>query len=364
MSSALVVVCEPTMATDPPTRETEHYETVEGETVQCLVCPRTCAIPEGARGVCGVRENRDGRLYLTTYGRAVSTSIDPIEKKPLFHVAPGADVLSVATKGCNLQCDFCQNYRIAIEYEGVPEHERPPAELAGRIEAGDADGLAYTYTEPTIFMEYALDTMRASPEGALQVFVSNGYMRPETVDTLAPHLDAINVDIKGDRRFYREHAGVPDPEPIFETVERFAETDVHVEVTNLIVPGENDDDASLRERMTWIAEEVGTETPVHVSRFHPDYKLTDLPPTPIETIERAMEIAHEAGLEYVYSGNVPGHDSESTYCPDCGHLVIEREGFAVRDVDLDDGTCPSCGREIPIRGTPRGPSDGRRRRVF
>jgi len=345
-------------------RETEHYDQVGDGTVRCRVCPRTCVVPEGERGVCGVRENRDGRLYLTSYGRAVSTSIDPIEKKPLFHVAPGADVLSVATKGCNLQCDFCQNYRIAIEYEDVPEHERPPAELAGRIEVGDADGLAYTYTEPTIFMEYALDTMRASPDDALQVFVSNGYMRPETVDTLAPHLDAINVDIKGDREFYREHAGVSDPEPIFETVERFAEKDVHVEVTNLVIPGENDDETSLRERMAWIAEDVGTETPVHVSRFHPDYKLTDVAPTPIETIERAVEIATEAGLEYVYSGNVPGHESESTYCPGCGRLLIERKGFAVRSIDLEDGACPQCGREIPIVGSPHGPSDGRRRRAF
>lgn len=345
-------------------RETEHYDQVGDGTVRCRVCPRTCAVPEGERGVCGVRENRDGRLYLTSYGRAVSTSIDPIEKKPLFHVGPGADVLSVATKGCNLQCDFCQNYRIAIEYEDVPEHERPPAELAGRIEVGDADGLAYTYTEPTIFMEYALDTMRASPDDALQVLVSNGYMRPETVDTLAPQLDAINVDIKGDRAFYREHADVPDPEPIFETVERFAGKDVHVEVTNLVIPGENDDEASLRERMAWIAEDVGTETPVHVSRFHPDYKLTDVPPTPIETVERAMEIATEAGLEYVYSGNVPGHESESTDCPGCGGLLIEREGFAVRSIDLEDGACPQCGRAIPIVGSPHGPSDGRRRRAF
>ncbi len=350
------------MTTDtPPPRETEHYETVEDGTVRCLVCPRTCVIPESERGVCGVRENRDGHLYLTTYGRAVSTSIDPIEKKPLFHVAPGSSVLSVATKGCNLQCDFCQNYRIAIEYEGVTEYERSPTELATQVEASDVDGMAYTYTEPTIFMEYALDTMGASPDDALQVFVSNGYMRPETVDTLAPRLDGINIDIKGDREFYREHAGVPDPEPIFDTVERFAEKDVHVEVTNLIIPGENDDEASLRERMEWIAEDVGTETPVHISRFHPEYKLTDVAPTPIETIERAMEIARESGLEYVYSGNIPGHESESTYCPDCGRLLIEREGFAVRKIDLEDGTCPNCGREIPIAGTPRGPSDGRRR---
>lgn len=341
-------------------RETEYYDRLEDESVRCRVCPRTCVIPPGERGMCEVRENREGKLYLTTYGRTVSSSIDPIEKKPLFHVAPGADVLSIAAKGCNLRCDFCQNYRIAIEHEGVHESERHPETLVDRVTAEDIDGLAYTYTEPTIFLEYALDTMKAAPDDTLQVFVSNGYMRPETVETLAPHLDAINVDIKGDREFYREHAGVPDPDPIFETVEQFTDHDVHVEVTNLLIPGENDDDESIRERAGWLSEEVGVETPVHFSRFSPAYQLQDVPPTPIDRLERAMEIAHEEGLRYVYCGNVPGHEIESTYCPDCGRVVIRREGFAVRDIDLDDGSCPDCGHEIPIRGTPSGISSGHR----
>ncbi|MFB6151157.1 MAG: AmmeMemoRadiSam system radical SAM enzyme [Haloarculaceae archaeon] len=354
----------PTPDAGDGSRETVAYDRREGGTVRCRVCPRTCVVPPGERGLCGVRENREGRLVLTTHGRAVSTSIDPIEKKPLFHVAPGSRVLSVATKGCNMQCDFCQNYRIAIEYDGVPESDRPPSELADRVARDGVDGLAYTYTEPTVFAEYALDAMRAAPDDALQVFVSNGYTREETIDALAPHLDAVNVDIKGDREFYREHAGVPDPEPVFESVEQYAERDVHVEVTNLIIPGENDDDESLRERMRWLAEDVGRDVPVHVSRFHPDYQLQDVPPTPIETLERATEIAREEGLRYVYCGNVPGHESESTYCPDCGRIAVRREGFAVQSVDLDDGACPDCGRGIPILGTPRERSTGRRRRPF
>lgn len=345
-------------------RETEHYDSLDGGAVRCRVCPRTCVIPDGDSGICESRLNRDGSLYLTTYGRAVSTSVDPIEKKPLFHVAPGASVLSVATKGCNFKCDFCQNYRIAIEHEGVRETERPPGELAERTESEGIDGLAYTYTEPTIFMEYALDTMRAAPESALQVFVSNGYMREETVETLAPHLDAINVDIKGGREFYREHAGVPDPEPIFETVEQFAARDVHVEVTNLLIPGENTDEGAIRERVRWLRDDVGADVPVHFSRFHPDYELQDVPPTPIETLERAMQIAREEGLRYVYCGNVPGHESESTYCPDCGRIVVRREGFAVRDIAIENGACPACGHEIPIRGSPRGESSGDRFRPF
>ena len=347
----------------PGERETEHYDRGEGGTVQCRVCPRNCVVPPGGEGFCDVRENRDGRLVLTTHGRAVSTAVDPIEKKPLFHVAPGASVLSVATKGCNLRCDFCQNYRIAIEHEGVREVERTPERLAARVARDDVDGLAYTYTEPTIFMEYALDTMEAAPDDALQVFVTNGYTSEETIETLAPHLDAVNVDIKGDREFYREHSGVPNPEPIFESVEQYAERGVHVEVTNLLIPGENDDEATIRERMRWLAEDVGRDVPVHFSRFHPAYKLQDLPPTPVETLERAMEIAREEGLQYVYCGNVPGHESESTYCPDCGRLVVRRNGYAVEGIDLDDGACPDCGHEILICGTPR-TSGGKRWHPF
>lgn len=353
----------PAPDSDVRRRETEHYERRAGGTVQCQICPRTCVIPDGESGVCEVRENHDGSLFLTTYGKTVSTCVDPIEKKPLFHVAPGADVLSVAAKGCNFACDFCQNYRIAIEYDDVSETDRPPVTLADWVAREDIDGLAYTYTEPTIFLEYALDTMQAAPDDALQVFVSNGYMSPKTVETLVPHLDAINVDIKGDREFYREHAGVPDPEPIFNTIEQFAASDVHVEVTNLIIPGENDDEDSIRERMQWLAEDVGQDVPVHFSRFRPAYKLQTPSPTPIETLERAMEIAREEGLKYVYCGNVPGHESETTYCPACERALIKREGFAVEAIDLDDGACPECGHSIPLRGSPQGVSRGRRRPI-
>lgn len=341
-------------------REAELYDRIDESTVRCRVCPRTCVIPDGERGVCGVRTSREGRLYLETYGRAVSTAIDPIEKKPFFHVAPGAAVLSVATKGCNLQCDFCQNYEIAIEHGNVRASHRPPETLVDRLDGSGVDGIAYTYTEPTIFVEYALDTMRAAPDDSLQVFVSNGYMSEETVEAIAPHLDAINVDIKGDREFYREHAGVADPGPIFDTVEAFADRDVHVEVTNLIIPGANDDDETIRDRMRWLYERIGPDVPVHVSRFYPAYELRDVPPTPIETLERAMRIAREEGLRYVYSGNVPGHGSESTRCPDCDRTVIRRNGFAVRAIDLEDRACPGCGHDIPILGSPRGESSGRR----
>ncbi|MFB6117986.1 AmmeMemoRadiSam system radical SAM enzyme [Halosegnis sp.] len=342
-------------------RETEHYER-DGKTVRCGVCPRRCVVPPGEQGVCGVRENHDGRLLLTTHGQAVSASVDPIEKKPLFHVAPGASVLSIATKGCNFACDFCQNYRIALEYDeaDVTEMTRSPETLAARV-GGDVDGLAYTYTEPTVFMEYALDTMRAAPPSALQVFVSNGYMTTATVDTLAPHLDAINVDLKGDAAFYREHVGVPDPDPIYETIERFREHGVHVEVTNLLVPGENDAEPAVRERLRRLRDIADTDLPLHFSRFHPAYQLQDRRPTPVDTLERALDVARELGFDYVYCGNVPGHESESTHCPGCGRLLVRREGFAVRELALADGTCPDCGHEIPLVGEPRGTTRGRPR---
>lgn len=348
-------------------REVERYVRLEDDRVRCDVCPRTCVVPPGERGVCRVRENRDGRFELLTYGRAVSTAIDPIEKKPLFHFAPGARVLSIAARGCNFQCDFCQNYRIAVEHEGRSEQSLPPAELVNSARTSDCDGIAYTYTEPTIFLEYALDTMDETGDDMYNVFVSNGYMTTDTAAQLASNLDAINVDIKGDKAFYRKYCGVPDPSPIYEAVKTLAEAGVHVEITNLILPDENDDSDVVRERMAWIRDTLGPDTPVHFSRFHPAYEMQDVPPTPVDRLESLMDVAREEGLHHVYCGNVTGHEAESTYCPDCGTCVIKRQGYQIRSYDLDDGCCPSCGRRINIAGRQwaRGTaSSGQRRRLF
>lgn len=347
-------------------REVERYERLGDGRVRCAVCPRRCLVAPGERGVCRVRYNDGGRFELLTYGKAVSTAIDPIEKKPLFHFAPGARVLSVAARGCNFECDFCQNYRIAIEHDDVPEQSLPPSELAETAVERSCGGIAYTYTEPTIFLEYALDTMRETGEDTCNVFVSNGYMTEETATQLAPELDAINIDIKGDTEFYRKRCGVPDPAPIYDAAETLADGGVHVEITNLVIPEENDDPETVRERMAWIRKELGPETPVHFSRFRPAYRMQDVPPTPIGTLESLMDVAREEGLQYVYCGNVPGHESESTYCPDCGTLVIKRQGFEIRSYDLENGNCPSCGRSIDVAGTEwaRGTeSTGRRRRL-
>lgn len=332
-------------------RDVSQVTELASGALRCTVCPRQCVIPPGERGHCGVREHRNGSLVLLTYGKSVSAAVDPIEKKPLFHFAPGSSVLSIATRGCNFACDFCQNHQIALEHTNRQGRSLPPETLARRLQDGAPAGIAYTYTEPTVFMEYAYDTMQAVPPDAYNVFVSNGYMTPETARKLGSQLDAINVDIKGDTQFYRDHCGIPDPSPIYDALDVLADQDVWIEVTNLLVPGENTDMEMIAERMDWIVETLGPDTPVHFSRFHPDYELTDLPPTPIDTLEEAMTVAENAGLRYVYCGNVPGHEAESTYCPNCDTLVIERNGFTIQSYNLVEGACPSCGHEIPIAGS-------------
>lgn len=333
-------------------RETIHAELLDAERIQCHVCPRRCVIPSGERGVCGIRENTNGTLTLLTYGKTVSAAVDPIEKKPLFHFAPGSSVMSIATRGCNLRCDFCQNYSIALEADqrSPREQQLPPEQLATRLSQERAAGMAYTYTEPTIFLEYAYDTMNATTDENYNVFVSNGYMTPETAKTLGPHLDAINVDIKGDQSFYREYCGIPDPEPIYDALEILAEHDVWIEITNLLVTGENTDMETIADRMEWIVDALGPQTPVHFSRFRPAYNMTDTPPTPVDTIESAIGVAEDTGLHYVYSGNIPGHESESTVCPNCNTTVIKRNGFEIQEYNLRDGRCPTCNRTIPIAG--------------
>ncbi|MFP4116286.1 MAG: AmmeMemoRadiSam system radical SAM enzyme [Candidatus Aenigmatarchaeota archaeon] len=334
-------------------KETMVYEELDDGKVRCGVCPRRCVVDEGERGFCGVRENQDGKLISLVYGKAVSSNVDPIEKKPLFHFAPGTRALSIATVGCNLRCDFCQNFRISQDWEKISGKDMMPEDVIEEANRYRCQGIAYTYTEPTVFMEYSYDTMvEASPE-LYNVFVSNGYMTEETVKRIAPRLDAINVDLKGSEDFYREHCGVPDSEPVFSALKKLSEHDLLIEVTNLVIPYINDSEEEIRERVRWIKENLGRDTPVHFSRFRPAYKLTDKPSTPVETLERAVEIGKEEGLYHVYCGNVPGHKSESTYCPKCQNLLIKRHGFSVQEFKLTEGMrCYNCGEEINIGGEP------------
>jgi len=331
------------------------YDRLEGERVRCGVCAHRCTIASGERGICAVRENVGGRLESLVYGRLVARDVDPIEKKPLYHFFPGTRAYSIATVGCNFTCRNCQNAYIS-QY---------PRDHAGRIVGDPADAdevvadavgsgchsIAYTYTEPTVAVEFVLDCMRAAKdEGLANVWVSNGYYTAETADLIGPYLDGINVDLKGiTNEVYHEISG-GNVRPVLDTIERAYCAGAWVEVTTLVIPGFNDTDGELR----WTAEAirgVSSEIPWHLSRFFPAYRLVDRPPTPIETLERAREIAREVGLQHVYLGNVPG-EGEETLCSECGARLIRRAGYLVRENRLVDGACPECGAPLAGRFLP------------
>ena len=329
-------------------KEAILYEKLEGDKVKCGLCAHRCTIKDGRRGKCGVRENRGGLLYSLVYGRLISANVDPIEKKPLFHYMPGSMSFSIATAGCNFRCLHCQNYDISQW-----PHDRPGEPLPGEtatpgsvVEAAlrtGSNSISFTYTEPTIAMEFYLDTARLAREkGIGSVFVSNGYMTPESARLMAGVLDANNIDLKGDERFYRDICGA-HLDPVKETIKIMHDAGVWVEVTTLVIPGHNDSDEVLSGIAGFIAS-VDPFIPWHVTRFHPVYKLTTEPVTPMAMLERARQTGKDFGLKYVYEGNVPGQGGENTYCHSCGELLIERMGFSIRTQRmLEGGECPSCG---------------------
>ena len=332
-------------------REARWYERLEGNKVRCHLCAHRCLINEGKLGICQVRKNEAGTLMTLVYGRAISQNVDPIEKKPLFHVMPGSLSYSIATPGCNFRCLFCQNADISQmprERHLVMGREATPAQIVEMARRRDCRSIAYTYTEPTIFSEYAYDVaVLAHEAGLLNVYVTNGYMTRELLDDLHPYLDAANVDLKSFRdEFYRRLCGA-HLEPVLDSLRAMKELGIWVEVTTLVIPGENDDEDELREIAAFIAGELGVETPWHVSRFHPTYKMLDRPVTPWQTLERAGRIGRQAGLRYVYIGNVPGQ-GETTFCHHCGAPLIERVGFHVSSYRLSDGKCEQCG--TPVAG--------------
>ncbi len=337
-------------------READLYRPLEGGRALCTACARLCRIPEGLHGFCGIRVNTGGKLYLANYGLISAIAVDPIEKKPLTHFYPGAMVLSMATYGCNWACAYCQNFEIS-QRRKVEGWYLPPEKAVELAEAYGAHGLTYTYNEPTIFIEYARDVgVLARRKGYFNTFVSNGYLTPEAVEYAGEFLDAITVDFKGnaDPRFMRRYIMVQDPEPIFQALEELRRRGIHVEITDLVVPGIGDDLDHARRLVRRVIDVLGPDVPIHFLRFHPDYKLTDLPWTPVETLERHIEVARREGARYVYIGNVPGHRYEHTYCPECGNVVIKRYGFDILAVDLVEKGgryyCRHCGNEIPIRG--------------
>ena len=327
-------------------KEAMFYEKVGDEKVRCGLCRFRCLISAGRRGICMVRENRDGTLYTLVYGKAIAEHVDPIEKKPLFHVLPGSRSYSIATVGCNFRCLHCQNYAISQPSGGVMEIsgvDLAPADIVAKALATGCTSIAYTYTEPTIFYEYAYDTaVLASAAGLKNIFVTNGYITPEALAHIRPYLDAANIDLKGySDRFYREvvHAMLNE---VLESIVEYKRQGIWIELTTLVIPNWNDSDGDLQGIARFIAEKVGVEVPWHVTQFYPTHKLLDQPRTPVATLRRARQIGLDAGLRYVYEGNVPGEGGESTYCPGCGELLIRRFGFSIDSNLLQDGKCPKC----------------------
>ncbi|NOQ47534.1 MAG: AmmeMemoRadiSam system radical SAM enzyme [Methanococcoides sp.] len=334
-------------------KEAMFYEKLEDGKVRCSLCNHRCRISKGKTGICGVRENREGTLYSLIYATVSSEAIDPIEKKPLFHFNPGSSVYSLGTIGCNFRCKHCQNWTISqVGLDEANSIEITPEQAIDRALATGCRSIAWTYNEPTIWYEYTYDSAKLAKEAGLDtVYVTNGYITPEALEHISPYLDAFRVDIKAfSEKFYKEVVGARLA-PVLESAKLARELGMHVEVVNLVIPTLNDSEDELRELSEWVFENLGEDTPVHFTRFQPYYKMKHLPPTPVETLETAHRIALEAGLKYVYIGNVFGHKYENTFCPSCGEPVIVRGVFDVKDHNLTpDHKCGNCGAPIIIYG--------------
>ena len=326
------------------------YEKLDNNLVNCNLCSHRCSrIADSKRGICGVRENRDGKLYSLVYSKAVARSVDPIEKKPLFHFLPGSRSYSIATVGCNFRCDNCQNYDISQLSKGrgtIVGEDVSPEEIVLAAKLSNCESIAYTYSEPTIFFEYAYDTAKhAKKEGIKNVFVTNGYITPEALKEISPYLDAANIDLKSfSDDFYRKRCGAR-LEPVLDSIRLYKNLGIWMEITTLIIPTLNDSEEELRKIAEFISE-VGKDTPWHISQFYPTYKLIDLPRTPVATLRKARTIGLEAGLKYVYEGNVPGEDGENTYCPNCQKRLIHRFRYNIRENKIKNSKCSYCGAEI------------------
>nr|WP_022856069.1 AmmeMemoRadiSam system radical SAM enzyme [Thermodesulfobacterium thermophilum] len=329
-------------------RQALFYQKVDEKKVRCMLCNHRCVIPNNSVGLCGVRKNEEGVLYSLVYGKIVAQNLDPIEKKPLYHFLPGTWSYSIATVGCNFRCSFCQNFEISQYphlYNAIIGKIVSPKEIVERALKEDAKSISYTYTEPTIFFEFAYDCAKlASKHGIKNVFVSNGYMTKEAIDYISPYLHGINVDLKSFRdSFYRKFCKAK-LQPVLDNLKYLKQKGIWVEITTLIIPGENDDPSELKDIAHFIKTELDENTPWHLSRFYPQYQMLDKDFTPVETLQKAYEIGTEAGLNYVYIGNVPGNPYENTYCPRCQTLLIERKGLRALRIQLEsDGVCPVCG---------------------
>jgi len=330
-------------------REALFYERLSSSVVKCRLCYRNCLIPSGKRGICFARENRDGTLYTLTYGRPVAIHIDPVEKEPLFHFLPGTDTLCEGSATCNFECEYCINWEIALrkpeEVEAIPTTAEELVQIALRE---SVPIICFTYNEPTQQYEYVLDVVRLAKERGLRTtFHTNGGINPEPLAHLLPYIDSVAVDLKGFTDDFYKNVVHAELAPVLRTLELLREHGVWFEIVNLVIPTLNDDPDDISRMCRWILQHLGPDVPLHFSRFFPSYKLTRLPPTPLQTLERAYETAKEAGINYVYIGNVPGHKYAHTYCPSCGERLISRQLFLVTNEGLVGGCCKHCGQLIP-----------------
>lgn len=332
-------------------RRSPWFRSLPRNEVQCTLCPRECRIAPGQRGVCRVRENRDGAVYTLAYGNPVLVQTDPVERKPFFHVLPGTRALSISTAGCPLACAFCEVWDMAlVSPEEVHAYDLPPRDVVSHAGRAAVRSVSYAFGEPVAFWEYMSETAEyARDAGLLNLMHTSGYVNPEPLRSVSGLIDAANVDLKSfDPSFYRDLCG-GELEPVLRTLKYLARRGVHLEITTPVIPTLNDDMAMIRRMSTWIRDELGPDVPLHLARFYPLYKLSNLPPTPVATLDRARKTALDAGLEYVYVSRVTGHAGESTRCPRCQETVIQRLGFFVEEVRLDQGRCPACGHAIPGR---------------
>ena len=330
-------------------RVSPWFVPLAGGDVRCTLCPKECRIPPGARGACRVRENRGGALYTLAYGNPCLVQLDPVERKPFFHVFPGSRALSVSTAGCPLECKFCEVWDMALTGpEDLHGYDLTPEDVVAHARAAGAKAVSFAFGEPAAFFEYMADTAARAKEAGLRVLMhSSGYLSAAPLRKLVPFLDAVNIDLKSfDPVFYREICG-GELAPVLETLKRLRAAGVHIEITNLLIPGLNDGEDLVRGMCAWMERELGPDIPLHFSRFYPLYKLANLPPTPVSALDRARSLARQAGLRYVYVSRVTGHEGANTYCPDCGNAVIRRMGFVITAMSLDRGACGKCGTRIP-----------------
>lgn len=331
------------------TKLSPHFTALNGGKIQCELCPRRCVIPNGKRGFCRVRENREGKCYSLVYGNPCVFYLDRIEREPFFHVLPGTSSLTLSTAGCNFRCKFCENWEISQAFpEDVYGQEFPPELVVKKAKQMGAHSIAYTYAEPTIFYEFMSDIASHAREmGLLNVIHSNGFINQGPLRSLCKLIDAAHIDLKGFTPTCYRQLSEGDRGPVLETLKVLKQENVHLEVSTPIIPTKNDEMSVVKEMSLWVKKELGADTPVHFSRFYPLYKLKRLPPTPISTLEKVRETALASGLQYVYIGRVPGHEAWNTFCPNCQRVVIQRVGYMIGALHLKEGKCSYCGKPIP-----------------